>query len=77
MDNHHPLPFPESNGRIMPRRWCSLKETKAITEKKHRHGMGETWLRENLGSMRIRSLEGHPGETALVREPWEKDRDME
>lgn len=53
------------------------KETEVITERKHRHDVGEAWHRENLGSMCVRSLEGHPGESALVREPWERDRDVE
>ena len=52
------------------------KETEAITERKYRHDVGGTWLKGNLGSMCVRSLEGHPGETVLVREPWERDRDM-
>lgn len=77
MDNLHRFHFQRAMVASCPGDSVPSKETEAITERKHRHEMGETWLRENLGSMCIRSLEGHPGETALVREPWERDRDME
>lgn len=77
LDNHHCFCFKRAMVTSCLGDSISAKETKAITERKHRHDVGEAWLRGNLGSMCIRSLEGHPGETALFREPWERDRDME
>lgn len=62
LDNHHCF---HSEGAMVashPGDSVPPKETEAIIERKHRHDVGGAWLRGNLGSMCIRSLEGHPGD---------------